>query len=76
MDYTIIAFDIEGYSNSGSSDEMKEKRQILEEILRESARNVHFQRFDNAQLTYTDTGDGAFVSVDTRDYETPSEISR
>ena len=70
MQFTIIAFDIEGFSRSNTAEEMNQKRQHLKCILAKAATAASISRFRDAKQTSRDTGDGVYFFFDTRDYQT------
>lgn len=61
----IIGLDIEKYSSTSRTDELEEKRARLTEVLERSICDLPvFQKKE-----VIDTGDGAFILIDTSDYE-------
>ena len=61
----IIGIDIEKYSQTDRTDEMKSKRQVLSQIINESTMNIEiFKKKDTI-----DTGDGGFILIETSKYE-------
>ena len=61
----IIGIDIENYSHTERTDEMKNKRSVLSQIINESTIDIEIFR----KKKTIDTGDGGFILIDTSNYE-------
>jgi hypothetical protein len=65
MHGVIIGFDIERYSETKRTDEMKSKRKAIGEIVNSATHDISIF----AKKEIIDTGDGCFLLIDTSDYE-------
>lgn len=69
MEFTILAVDIKGYSDSGDAEAMETQRRALNELFEQAADNTRIkERYHEARKSHIDTGDGFYVSMDTQDY--------
>jgi len=64
---TIIGFDIEDFSRDSEAILLQKKRSDLELLIKEAANTSNFVKYLNDIVT-SDTGDGLYIVLDSRDY--------
>ena len=64
---TIIGFDIENFSEDSEAILLQKKRSDLELLIQEAANTSGFKETLNKRVT-SDTGDGVYIVLDSRDY--------
>ncbi len=66
MKYSILGFDIEGFSKDAEAIKLQSKRHQLREIVTEAIRNANLSRLSGSPTV--DTGDGFLMFLDSHDY--------
>jgi len=64
---TIIGFDIENFSSNSEAILLQKKRSDLELLIKEASYTSGFEKNFNDIIT-SDTGDGLYIILDSRDY--------